>query len=185
MRDMKIKRVIGLVILLTVAGAALASSPSTRGADGNRAPDLPEPLCSGLQAPAGSKVAFHAYARGVQIYRWNGDAWVFVAPMATLFADANYHAQIGIHYAGPTWESNSGSKVVAGKPVRCTPDSTAIPWLLLQTVSTTGPGVFSSVTHIQRVNTVEGVAPAAPGSFTGESAEVPYTAEYYFYRGQD
>jgi Protein of unknown function (DUF3455) len=54
--------------------------------------------------------------------------------------------------------------------------------LRLQSVSTTGPGVFSSVTYIQRVNTQGGKAPAVPGDSVGASVEVPYTAEYYFYR---
>ncbi|HSQ20435.1 MAG TPA: DUF3455 domain-containing protein [Blastocatellia bacterium] len=135
-----------------------------------------------MRVPAGNKVAFHVYARGVQIYRWDGTTWVFVAPVATLFADANYAAQVGIHYAGPTWESNSGSKVLATRVAGCTPDPTAIPWLRLQSVSTNGPGVFNSVTFIQRVNTKGGVAPAVPGASIGEAAEVPYTAEYYFYR---
>jgi hypothetical protein len=100
------KRIIGLVALLAVFGLTFTSVPAARAGDDNRAPDLPA-ACSGLQVPAGNKVAFHVYARGVQIYRWNGVAWSFVAPVATLFADANYHGQVGIHYAGPTWESNS------------------------------------------------------------------------------
>jgi hypothetical protein len=184
MRFMKIKHVIGLVLLLTVVGLALGSVPAARAVNDTRPPDLPSPLCNDVQVPSGNIVAFHVYARGVQIYRWDG-AWVFVAPSAMLFADANYQGQVGIHYAGPTWESNSGSKVVGGSPIRCAPDSTAIPWLKLQTVSTIGPGIFSSVTYIQRVNTTGGLAPTAPGSSVHEAAEPPYTAEYYFYRAQD
>ena len=38
--------------------------------------------------------------------------------------------------------------------------------------------------QIQRVNTVGGVAPSTAGSVVGEIAEVPYTAEYFFYRGR-
>ena len=38
------------------------------------------------------------------------------------------------------------------------------------------------MTYIQRVNTVGGLAPAEPGDFVGQEVEVPYTAEYYFYR---
>jgi hypothetical protein len=74
--------------------------------------------------------------------------------------------------------------VVGARLFGCTPDSTAIPWLLLETVSTGGPGIFSSVTYIQRVNTTGGVAPAGPGSSIGETVQVPYKAEYYFYREQ-
>jgi hypothetical protein len=64
----------------------------------------------------------------------------------------------------------------------CTPNASAIPWLKLETVSSEGPGIFNGVTFVQRVNTTGGTAPATPGSFVGEEARVPYTAEYYFYR---
>ncbi|HXG65994.1 MAG TPA: DUF3455 domain-containing protein [Blastocatellia bacterium] len=182
---MKTKRFIGLVVLLTAAVTAPASIPAARAGDDNRAPDLPSPTCDSVQVQPGNKVAFRVYARGVQIYRWNGATWLFVAPVATLFADAGFHGQVGIHYAGPTWESNSGSKVVATRLEGCSPEPTAIPWLLLQATSTNGPGIFSAVTYIQRVNTTGGLAPTAPGSFLNESAEVPYTAEYYFYHAED
>jgi hypothetical protein len=180
----KIKGVVRLLVLLTIVGLALQPSSVARAADNTNGPELPA-QCDSLQVPAGNMLAFHVYARGVQIYRWNGASWEFVAPMATLFADADYHGQVGIHYAGPTWESNSGSKVVAASPIRCFPDPTSIPWLRLQTASTNGPGIFSSVTYVQRVNTTGGLAPTASGSSIGEAVEVPYTAEYYFYRADD
>ena len=66
-----------------------------------------------------------------------------------------------------------------------TVDPTAIPWLLLQTVSTDGNDILSSVTYIQRVNTKGGLTPTAPGSTTGAVADVPYTAEYYFFRAKN
>jgi hypothetical protein len=53
---------------------------------------------------------------------------------------------------------------------------------LLKKVTSEGPGIFESVSYIQRVNTAGGIAPTAPGSFIGEEAQDPYTAEYYFYR---
>jgi hypothetical protein len=139
MHIMKLKRVIGLAVLLAVAGAALASMPAARANNGDQTPDLPSPSCDSLQAPPGNKAAFHVYALGVQVYRWNGASWVFVEPVARLFADANYQGEVGIHYAGPTWESKSGGKVVASRLVDCSPEPAAIPWLLLQTVSTDGP----------------------------------------------
>jgi hypothetical protein len=180
----KIKFVIGLIVLLAVAGVALASVPAVRTGN-NQSPDLPSPLCDTVEAPQGNRVAFHAYAIGVQIYRWNGTSWTFVEPVATLFADADYHDKVGIHYAGPTWESNNGGKVVAMRMADCSPDPTAIPWLLLRTVTNDGPGIFGSVTYVQRVNTKGGLAPTAPGASIGAVAEVPYTTEYYFYRARN
>lgn len=184
MHNMKIKRAIALLVLL-VAGLAPVSIPAARANNHDRSPDLPSPLCDTLEVPAGNRVALRAYAVGVQIYRWNGTSWVFVEPEATLFADPDYHAKVGIHYLGPTWESNGGSKVVATRLQGCTPDPTAIPWLLLQTVSTEGSGIFGSVTYIQRVNTKGGLTPTAPGRSIGAVAEVPYSAEYYFYRARN
>jgi hypothetical protein len=156
---------------------AVTRPSSTRQSD--RAPDLS--ACSNLTVTDGV-VAFHAFATGVQIYKWTGSSWSFVAPSAALYADPDGNGMVGIHYVGPTWESTSGSKVVGAVAERCTPNATAIPWLKLQAVSSDGPGIFSRVTYIQRVNTVGGTAPSAPGSVAGEIANVPYTAEYYFYR---
>src|SRR5262245_31330189 len=158
---------------------AFAAPAGARPGD-DRAPDLGG--CQNLQVPAGNRVAFHAYAEGVQIYRWNGTSWAFVAPEAVLFAGAGDDGPVGIHSAGPTWESASGSKVVGTVLERCTPDPDAIPWLKLGAVSSEGPGIFRGVTFIQRVNTAGGLAPADPGDFPGEEARVPYAAEYYFYR---
>jgi hypothetical protein len=138
--------------------------------------------CSDVQVPAGNTLSSHVYAKGVQIYRWNGTSWLFVAPEAMLFADAGYQGAVGVHYGGPTWESASGSKVVGTVVGRCTPNPSAIPWLLLRAVSSQGPGIYHQVTFIQRVNTVGGLAPVGPGELVGEIARVPYTADYFFYR---
>jgi len=131
--------------------------------------------------PDGYQVSLHAYALGVQIYQWDGAKWVFLAPAAGLYADPCYEGQIGIHYAGPTWEANDGSKVVGIRLAGCTPNRGAIPWLKLGAASNSGHGRFERVTFIQRVNTIGGTAPAEAGLFVGDEARVPYTAEYYFY----
>ena len=181
MHIIRIKRLVTLVALLIVSGLSPTAIPAAPAGD-QKSPDLPSPLCDRLKVESGDKVHSHVYATGAQIYRWDGVSWVFVEPAATLYANASYDGKVGIHYRGPTWESNSGSKVVASRLYGCTPDPTAIPWLLLETVSTTGPGIFSSVTYVQRVNTTGGLAPAYSGLLVGQVVEVPYTAEYYFYR---
>jgi hypothetical protein len=170
-------RAAALALLLLALAAPVGANP---GRD-NRAPDLGD--FQNLKVPTGNKVAFHAYAEGVQIYRWSGTGWVFVAPEALLYAGTD-DDPVAIHYAGPTWESASGSKVVGRVLERSTPDPASIPWLLLEAVDSEGPGIFHGVTYIQRVNTVGGTAPAYPGDFPGDVARVPYTAEYYFYREQ-
>ena len=181
MRYLKSKLITRLFVLLAVVTFA---AQSTRANESDRGPDLPLPLCESIQVEEGHKVSFHTYAVGVQVYRWNGGSWVFVEPVANLYADKGFRGQVGTHYAGPTWESNSGSKVVARRVQNtgCTPDASAIAWLKLEKVSTDGPGIFDGVTFIQRVNTTGGNAPGTPGTFVGQVAEIPYTAEYFFYR---
>ena len=142
------------------------------------------PICETIHAPAGSKLVLHAYADGVQIYRWTGTSWVLSAPSAVLYSDANLQDPVGIHYAGPTWQSTSGSKVVGTLLDRCTADPSAIQWFLLGAVSSNGPGIFDRVTFIERVNTVGGLAPSYPGSFVGELVNIAYRAEYFFYRSK-
>lgn len=139
-------------------------------------------VCDNLSVPPGSKLVVKVFANGVQIYRWSGTAWNFVAPSAVMTSDAAGNGTVGTHYAGPTWESLSGGRIVGAVRERCTPDTDAIPWLLLDVVSREGAGIFHRVRFIQRVNTTGGNAPSTPGSFTGEEARVPYTTEYLFFR---
>jgi len=178
-------RIIQFLVLITLVTFAVKPAFAF---DNSNGPVLPE-QCSSIQVDAANKLVFHVYARGVQIYRWNAltAKWDFVAPVASLFAEENYHGEVGSHYVGPTWESKSGSKVVGRRVLGtgCTPDLTAIPWLLLEKVTSQGPGIFGSVTFIQRVNTTGGNAPSEPGAVDGEVKEVAYTAEYYFYRAEN
>src|SRR4051812_29566139 len=53
------------------------------------------PECDSLQVPVEARLAYHAFASGVQTYRWSGSAWTFVAPTANLYADAAQTALIG------------------------------------------------------------------------------------------
>lgn len=138
--------------------------------------------CDELNVEQGSKLVFHAFAEGVQIYQWDGGSWVFRGPSATLYANAGGTGVVGSHYGGPTWESHSGGLVVGALSERCDRGPADIPWLLLDVVRTEGPGIFHRVASIQRVNTVGGQAPTTAGSFSGEVRNVPYTAEYFFYR---
>ena len=172
-----------LAVKLAAPGIILCALAGPGGAatgNGNRAPQLGS--CQHLQVEAGHKLAFRVYAEGVQIYRWDGTTWIFEGPEALLFADAGGHSEVGIHYAGPTWESVSGSTVRGVVLDRCASNPDAIPWLLLEAVDPEGPGIFHKVTFIQRVNTEGGRAPTDDGTFMGELAYVSYSADYFFYR---
>jgi hypothetical protein len=142
-----------------------------------------------LTVPARQILSLEAQAAGVQIYECKANKdnqmrfeWVFKAPEAELFDRAGL--SIGKHYAGPTWESDDGSKVVGEVRAKDSgPDPDAIPWLLLSAKSTSGNGVFSQTQSIQRLYTVGGTAPAegCNKAQEGKQLRVPYSAKYYFY----
>jgi Protein of unknown function (DUF3455) len=113
--------------------------------------------------------------------------WGFVAPQANLYNDKG--KLIITHFGGPTWQAMDGSKVVGrldAPPVIV--DSTAIPWLRLAAASTAaGPDGdrLVATTYIQRIATTGGLAPPAAecnAATAGTVAEVPYTADYYFWK---
>src|SRR5690349_17996832 len=92
-------------------------------------PDLPS-AAQNIALPAGNKVFLVGHGKGVQIYRRNGTAWVFVAPRADLFG--NKGQLVTTHFAGPTWKAKDGSTVVGTVEERATVDATAIPSLRLK-----------------------------------------------------
>ena len=162
--------------MLVLASVCVTSPLSALGRD-NRAPEVPDDIA----VEENNKVHFHGFGVGVQIYTWDGSSWGPAVPRATLFdEDGNIVAS---HFVGPTWRSNSGSTVRAAvvQPT-VTVDTNAIPWVRLQAVTTQGPGIFAETTFVQRVNTVGGKAPSANGTFVGQIAEVPYAADYFFFR---
>lgn len=163
-----------VIILIAACGNTLAGT----------IPEVPD----NLKTSATELLSSEAQGKGVQIYecRAGSDAkhfeWVFKAPEAELFDNSG--RVIGKHYAGPTWESNDGSKVVGEVKGRYSgPDPNAIPWLLLTAKSTSGNGVFSRVTSVQRLNTSGGKAPTEGCNQASADQEVriPYKATYYFY----
>ena len=174
-------------ISLCVVLAAVAALPLAQVADAKtEAPDVP----GDIQVEEGHKVFLSGHAIGVQIYRCNaasgGFAWGLVAPRADLYDDNG--KLIMTHYGGPTWEARDGSKVMAARDGQANVDATAIPWLRLKATSTSaGPDGdrLERTAFIQRINTTGGLAPAAVdcnAATTGEQVEVPYTADYYFWK---
>ena len=125
--------------------------------------DTPPAVPASLAPPKGHVPAFELRAEGVQIYeckpaKAGGFEWVLKAPDAVLFDDRGDKS--GTHFAGPTWQANDGSKIVAEK-VADAPGRRSIPWLLLRVKSHAGDGAFAKVTYIQRVDTWAGQAPTA------------------------
>ncbi len=170
-----------IIILASLLGplTAHADSPA-KGAD-----DIPEPL----RVTGGAVLVQTVNAAGVQIYLCSADKseptrfeWQLKAPEADLFGAAA--RKIGRHYAGPTWESNDGSRVTGESVARTdSPDPNSVPWLLLRAKSAAGDGIFGKVIFIQRLHTSGGKAPfnGCDRSSAGNEVRTPYTAEYRFY----
>lgn len=140
-----------------------------------------------IKAPAGEKLVLIARATGFQIYVCRKDesgkpTWTLKAPEAELFDQQNN--AIGTHFGGPTWKHNDGSQITGKMAAKADPPSAGtIPWLLVAVTGSTGSGVLSEVTTIQRINTVGGMPPGSgcnEGSLETEFRS-RYTADYYFY----
>jgi hypothetical protein len=165
------------VVSGVVAGAAHA---------GPGGPDVP----SAISVDPGHKVFLVGHATGVQIYLCDaaasGPRWRFVGPRADLYGDNG--KLIATHFEGPTWRGTDGSTVVASRVDGVVVSSTAIPWLLLKKESTTtghDGGRFSDTSFIQRTATVGGLQPKAEDcgpATVGDTVEVPYTADYFFWK---
>jgi hypothetical protein len=176
---MRIRSTTAIAVLLFAVALAAPASLS-----GETAAAIPEKL----KLPDSQKVSLEVKATGVQIYSCSASKadpsrfeWAFKAPEADLFDGAG--KKIGSHYAGPTWESTDGSKVVGELKAKDDgPDPAAIPWLLLTAKSTSGTGVFARTLSIQRLNTVGGKAPAdgCDPAHAGKEARIAYKATYAF-----
>jgi Protein of unknown function (DUF3455) len=174
---------------MTLAAAtAAAVLPSQAAHAEPAAPTVPPEIA----VSAGNKPFLVGHAVGVQIYRCSatasGYSWGFVAPRANLYGDNG--KLIATHFASPTWQATDGSRAV-GALVRPAPvDPTAIPWLLLSAAGSAGPDGdrLAGTTFIQRINTSGGLIPRAEECNAGSAGtvnEVPYAADYYFWKVPD
>jgi hypothetical protein len=152
---------------------------------GQSGPEVPERI----DVEDGNKVFLVGHATGVQIYRCNagatGFSWGLVAPRADLYGDNG--KLIATHYGGPSWQTRDGSKVTATRVDGVMVDYDAIPWLLLKATPTPGAegDRLAETTFIQRTSTTGGIAPAASTcneATVGDVAEIPYTADYHFWK---
>jgi hypothetical protein len=176
--EARMKRLVP-IILAVAAVAAVAPVAAAKITE----PVVPEDI----RVPEGNKLFLVGHAEGVQIYSCNGTAWGLVAPRANLYNDKG--KLLMTHFAGPSWQARDGSKVVARRDGQADVEG-AIPWLRLATVSTSaGPDGdrLAGTTYIQRIATTGGLAPAAAecnSTTAGAVVEVPYTADYYFWKGR-
>jgi Protein of unknown function (DUF3455) len=174
-----------LVALVVIVAAAW---PSVHAA---AAEPSPPSVPDEIRVEDGNKLFLLAHAVGIQTYACNptagGYGWSFTGPRANLYDDNG--KLVATHSRGPSWEARDGSKVV-GQLVRPAPvtDWTAIPWLLLSASSTSvGPdgARLAGTTFIQRIATTGGLQPPAAdcnATTAGTTSEVPYTADYAFWK---
>jgi hypothetical protein len=178
------------VVSVAVVACAIATgcNRDQGGAGGDPASKLTPPTVPDvLRTSEGEVLTAKASAQGTQNYECQaGDngayAWKLLGPEAQLTDEAG--KPLGHHYAGPTWESPDGSKVVGEVKAKSdAPGGQAVPWLLLKAKSTSGTGVFARVTSVQRVDTVGGVAPptGCDAQHVGAKHSAGYKATYYFY----
>lgn len=174
-----------LALIVGLAGSVTAKGRHSNAKGVTLAKEVP----SDLTPPASAVFLFELGARGDQIYTCaakpddpNAFVWTFKAPQAELF---NARGEVvGTHFAGPTWQGQDGSGVVGAVVARAdAPSNNAIQWLLLEAKSHAGSGAFSTITHIQRLDTKGGVAPSkgCDATHEGEQVRVPYEATYAFY----
>jgi hypothetical protein len=179
--------------------APVSSSPSptataaaTKPAEKAVAASAPAPNLTQItvawDAPVdGRPVYMKVRAEGVQIYQSQKDAagayaWKWVAPEALLYDDKGRN--IGKHGAGPFWELQDGSKVIAAKVGEEAHEGT-LPWVLMKTSSTNEKGKLAVVKYVKRIDTTGGLPPgmAASGDHAGKEERAPYRATYVFYAG--
>lgn len=198
---MKSNTPLSLSLVLIVAAAIAAAKP-VAAEPAKAAPAVP----SNLVVDDGSRVFLVAHAHGTQNYvclpNAAGFAWTLYGPQATLFDDNG--KQLITHFLSanpiesgvlrPTWQHSDDTSGVWAAAVEVSTDANfvapgAIPWLLLDVVGaqygTPSGHKLSYATHVQRVNTAGGVAPAGGCSAAGDVGRkvlVPYLADYVFYR---
>jgi hypothetical protein len=140
-----------------------------------------------LNPPADATLELAWPASGVQIYACtqakssDAPSWSLEGPHALLMSGK---AVAAIHFAGPIWQGVDGSQVKGARLAAAdAPDASAVPWLLMS-ASASGKGTFAHTTHIQRLDTAGGKAPASgcDAAHLGAKVLVPYQANYFFYR---
>ena len=147
-------------------------------------------LPDAVKVPAGHRVALETVGVGEITYECRAKAnaagmfeWVFVGPRADLNSRAG--TKLGRYFGPPaTWASDDGSSIT-GTQVAVAPGmSGSIPLQLVKANPATGSGAMTGVSHVQRLATVGGVAPASAcdTSTVGRKEVVKYQADYIFWK---
>ncbi len=184
---MKTSAIIGLTTLAVAALAGCAQQPTAMSA---AKPFQQDGLPDAVKVPAGHRVALETVGVGEISYECRVKAqmadafeWVFVGPKAAL---KDRRGQVVGSYFGPpaTWASTDGSRLTATQLAVAPAGAGNIPMQLVKANPASGAGVMTGVSHIQRVATRGGVAPAAPctAASVGQQQSISYPADYICYK---
>ncbi len=182
-----------MIIKSTLAVAALVALSAC--ASNMSAPMSPmaysqDSLPANMQVPAGHQVAMQTVGVGEITYECRAEkdmagqyAWAFAGPDAKLLDRSG--KQVGKYFGPPaTWQALDGSAITGKQLAVSSGGAGNIPLQLVQANPAVGVGVMSGVTHIQRVKTQGGVAPASAcgASNLGAQQTVTYQADYIFWK---
>jgi hypothetical protein len=143
-----------------------------------------------VQVPAGHSVALETVGAGDITYECREKAnaagqyeWVFAGPAAVL--TDRQGRSIGRYFGPPaTWAASDGSAITGTQLAVAPAGDGNIPLQLVKANLATGQGVMSGISHIQRVATRGGVAPALVCDAAGKGKReiVKYQADYIFWK---
>ena len=147
-------------------------------------------LPDAVKVPTGHRVVMETVGVGEITYECRAKAnaagefeWAFVGPKAAL--NDRSGKTVGSYWGPPaTWQSLDGSKV-SGAQVAVAPAGAGnIPLQLVKANPAMGDGAMMGVSHIQRVATRGGTAPAMPcnAGAAGQRQVVQYQADYIFWK---
>ncbi|MEY2891312.1 MAG: hypothetical protein RJA98_1220 [Pseudomonadota bacterium] len=176
-------------LLALVAAASLSACAGMNSGMSSMAPFSQADLPAAVQVPAGHKVMLETAAAGDITYECRAKKdmpaafeWVFVGPDAGLNSRAGQ--RLGRYFGPPaTWAHMDGSSVTGTQLAVAPGAAGSIPLQLVKANPAMGMGALSGVSHIQRVNTQGGVAPAAmcASANMGQKQVVSYRADYIFW----
>ncbi len=155
---------------------------------------MQDSLPAAVQVPAGHTVALETVGSGEITYECKAKAamagefeWVFVGPNAVL--KNRMGNAVGKYYGPPaTWEAMDGSKITGAQLAVAPAGMGNIPMQLVRADPAMGGkdgmGAMTGISHIQRVATQGGTAPAMSCSYgnAGQKQVVNYQADYIFWK---
>lgn len=151
---------------------------------------MQDSLPDAVKVPAGQRVAMETVGVGDITYECKAKAgmadafeWAFVGPKAAL--NDRSGKTVGSYYGPPaTWAAMDGSKITGTQLAVAPGGAGNIPLQLVKANPAMGAGAMMGVTHIQRVATKGGVAPAmaCAAANMGQKQVVAYQADYIFWK---